>query len=302
MKRVIKYILAVVAVVVIVIGIDFAFGWAMSSFVRRAPAGDTANHAYINLNLNDSIVVMGSSRANHHYVPDILEQRSEVSVYNAGTDANGIILAYMQLTNMLNRGHKPKLIIYDYFPKFDVFENNDHSNPLTRMRPFSNLPGMADVIEDLAPNENIKLLSNLYRYNSIFIQILSDNLQARQQVVKGYKPLYGKMESGFSEKSAITDSTLPDSLKLKYFNKFLELARTNDIEVVFVISPYYFEGVDFHIDNLRLLADDKTAIFDFSSHPDFVGHNELFKDPSHLNDEGAQKFSVMLADSLSSVF
>ena len=42
------------------------------------------------------VLIMGSSRAHHHYVPEIISDSLGLSCYNTGKDGNGIILVKPQ--------------------------------------------------------------------------------------------------------------------------------------------------------------------------------------------------------------
>lgn len=299
MKSSVRFLIIVCAIAAALFALDRAFGFTMEHLTRKASGGDTANFLYINTALDDSIIVMGSSRANHHYhTPLLADSLLRMPAYNAGSDGNGILMANMMLNNILAHGHKPKVILYDFFPKFDLFENNDHIKPMARMRPYIDIPGMDAIVDDIDPSENIKNLSQTYRYNSAFLQIISDYLRPQQKVAAGYKPLYGEIESEFTRPDRIADASAEDSLKVKYLRKLTDECRREGIRLVFIVSPYYFPGLDFHTARLREIAGADAEILDFSSDTAFALHKELFQDPSHLNDKGAAKFTRMLADTL----
>ena len=298
MKSLLRFLLIVLGIVLALFALDRAFGAVMDHAVSGARGGDTRNLYYISNCLDDSVVIMGSSRANHHYVPQILADSLRMSVYNAGTDANGIMLASMQLNNMLARGHRPALIVYDYFPKFDLADISDLNKPLQRMRPYAGIPGMAPIIDDIDPVENIKLKSSLYRYNSGFIQILSDYIRPRQEVLSGYKPLYDSITTRFPRPADVVGTDRIDSVKVRYLRRFADICRREGIGLVFVISPYYFDGMDFRIPELRDIVGPDIPLIDLSDSPAFVGQDSLFADPSHLNDCGASLFTSRLLDSL----
>lgn len=298
MKSLLRFLLIVLGIVLALFALDRAFGAVMDHAVSGARGGDTRNHYYISNCLDDSVVIMGSSRANHHYVPQILADSLGMTVYNAGIDANGIMLASMQLNNILARGHRPALIVYDYFPKFDLADISDLNRAIQRMRPYAEISGMDSIIRDIDRYENIKLNSYLYRYNSIFIQILSDFVNPRQVVLSGYKPLYGSITTRFPRPADVVGTDRVDSVKVRYLRRFADICRREGISLVFVISPYYFDGMDFRIAELRDIVGPDIPLIDLSDSPAFVGQDSLFADPSHLNDCGASLFTSRLLDSL----
>ncbi len=298
MKSLLRFLLIVLGIVLALFALDRAFGAVMDHAVSGARGGDTRNHYYISNCLDDSVVIMGSSRANHHYVPQILADSLGMTVYNAGTDANGIMLASMQLNNMLARGHRPALIVYDYFPKFDLADISDLNRAIQRMRPYAGISGMDSIIRDIDRYENIKLKSYLYRYNSTFIQVLSDFVNPRQVVRSGYKPLYGSITTRFPRPADVVGTDRVDSVKVRYLRRFADICRREGISLVFVISPYYFDGMDFRIAELRGIVGPDISLIDLSDSPAFVGQDSLFADPSHLNDAGARRFTSLLSEIL----
>lgn len=288
------------AVIVSFLAIDFLFGKAMDRFAAKSRGGDTRNIYYICNEFDDSVAVFGSSRANHHYDSSLLGEELGLPVYNCGRDGNGILLAYCYLLNMVSNGNKPSLVVYDFFPSFDLYDNNDHQRAVNTISPYFRNPGMKEVIEDYTPGEYSKLQLSTYRYNSRFIQIVSDAFRPRQTLVKGYKPLEGTITTDFTEGKKTAEPI--DTLKVKYLKKFIELCEDNDIDLVFVTSPayHYIENPEETTQLFETYVGEDYHLFNFQNHEAFTGHRELFVDPAHMNHQGAELFTSMLADSISS--
>lgn len=298
MKR--SFLTTILVIVVSFVLVDMAFGLFMDKALTRTKGGVTGNLVYINTQLDDSVVVFGSSRANHHYVPGVLQDSLGVTVYNCGIDGNGILMAYCLLNNMIESGSHPKLVIYDFFPRFDLYENGDHLSPLSKIKPFFRIKGMKDIINDLAPDEYHKLWLSTYRYNSQFIQIISDALSPKQKAIKGYMPLDGTITTDFVNDEEYDESVKIDTLKAVYLKKFINLCERESIDLVFVTSPHYFHTYDVKLysELLEDYAGSEFRLIDFRNHSKFTGHKELFQDPSHMNRRGAGEFSRLLIDSL----
>ena len=295
-----RLIIATIAVIASVVVIDFLFGKSMDWFTANSKGGDTRNVHYICNEFEDSVAIFGSSRANHHYDSSTLTEALGMPVYNCGRDGNGILLAYCYLHNIISKGHTPRVVIYDFFPEFDVFDNNDHQRAVNAISPYFRGEGMKEIIDRYTPGEYPKLLLSTYRFNSRFLQIVSDAVRPQQSVIRGYKPLNGEITTEF------TDNPEPDlkvdTLKVEYFKKFVDLCRDNSIDLVFVVSPVFHSvgnTEELHQLHKQLTGRDAYPLFDFRNNDEFTGHKELFADPAHMNHLGAEKFSRMLADSLS---
>lgn len=293
MKRIIKYTLIAV---VCLVAVDFAVGLLGAKLVRGGKGGDTAHFEYVNHASRDSVLIFGSSRAMRHYVPTVLEDSLGVSVYNAGAEGNGIILAYMQLQTLLQH-HKPKMIIYDVYPPFDLAEG-DNSKYLGRQRYFyGETPQVDSVFWRISPAERVKMLSNMYRYNSDLLQLVADNLSPKHADVKGYRPQQGTTDF-IIEKDA--DFKL-DSLKLDYFNRFIDLCRANNIDLRLFFSPRYYgdNQPSPGYEAARTVAAAKgLTIHDYLQASPFDTDKSLFKDSQHLNDPGAQTYTKQIVRGL----
>ncbi len=293
---------AVMAVVIAVI--DIAFGSTMDSLLTKVSSGEIYANSYINSSLNDSIVIMGSSRAGHHYDPEILEDAFGVTVYNAGVDKNGIILAYCYLNNILSRGEKPRLIIYDFYALHDLFGSYDRYGALGNIRPYYDRPGIREVIDDIDETEYLKLHSSAYRYNTVWLKILwSLGVKEPDGSLKGFRPKEGMMDG--APKAAEYDYEAAeqgiDPVKVKYLRRFIDICEREKIAVIFVTSPKYYRVK--YTDRYRALLKKYSGrpdleLLDFQSHPAFVGNASLFIDPLYMNSHGAALFTRQLADTL----
>ena len=270
--------------------IDISAGIIMNYCVKHAKGGDFGRNNYICTETNEDILVFGSSRAIHHYNPQILSDSLGISCYNCGQDGNGAILNYGRYQLICQR-YKPKMLIYDITPEFDLLENDNHKY-LGWLRAYYDQKGIPEVFESVDPTEKYKMISAMYRYNTKFIQIISDFIHPLQdEGVRGYRPLVGKMDMmRINRKSAIDKAYHFDSLKIHYLNKII--LESNKTKVVFVVSPIY-TGQDStqYKPVAELCKAYHIPFFDFSNNSKYVNNNDYFVDGSHLNSEGADEFT-----------
>lgn len=304
MRTIGKTIITTAIVIALLALVDLTFGAVMSNMQAASRGGDTRNLHHINTSLTDSVIILGSSRANHHYDPSILAEKFGTSAYNCGFDGNGIILAYSFVNNMLQRGHRPRMIIYDFFPAFDLNDNNDRGKALSRIRPYYRIDGMQEIIDDIDPNEYVKLHLASYRYNTTFLQVISDYFKPQQHAEAGFKPMDGSMSTQFTDRPEPARPV--DSIKAKYLRRLVETCRREGIRLVMVVSPYYFKPSQAErqrYDSLySLYVGMDVPLLYFKNLEGISGNDSLFVDPSHMNREGARRFSTMLADTLASLF
>lgn len=297
MKKYIAYIILFFAIVLV---IDFGFGKACDYMNAHAKGGETKQMYDLCMKDQYDILIMGSSRAHHHYVPQIIEDSLEMSCFNAGHDGNGILLMYGIYQMIVNR-YQPKLIIYDVEQAFDLYEykaDNHCTRYLAVQKPYYNQPGIAQIFKDVKQEEYYKTFSGLCRYNSISIPLVIDYLTSRPMNSKGYSPLSGEMKKEPVKKEKSEAPTI-DSLKYNYMRKFVKDVTEKKIPLLVVVSPKY-GALD--SDDLQPIKDIceiyHVPFLDYYAAPEFMAHKEWFKEPMHLNDEGARMFSKRIVKSL----
>ena len=84
------------------------------------------------------------------------------------------------------------------------------------------------------------MLSSCYRYNSQWLQLISDNIHSLQSDDKGYRPM-DKQMTYVPEKRL--DSEEPqykyDALKFLYLERLIEECNQHGTKLVFAISPSF---------------------------------------------------------------
>lgn len=291
-----RFFITLISILLLAAGIDLFIGIAGDRLVSSAKGGDTARHRYINREMTDSLLVFGSSRAIHHYDPRILADTLGVGAYNCGADGSGIILAYMQLTNVLAR-YTPSIVIYDLYGQYDFMKEPDNSKYLLWERYFygNGNEALDSVFHTIDRNEKWKMRSAAYRYNSRFLQLISDNYKPRQNDIKGYRP-QGDMPVDFVKPNPWPTAEI-DDVKLEYIRRFAEKCQARGVKLIVAISPYYFPTADEQLPSaVREIFDVyDVSVLDHSEDRDFVGKRCYFSDTNHLNASGAEAYTRKIA-------
>lgn len=289
-----KFIFTIVASLFVIVLIDIVFGFTCRNLSSHAKGGDTYSINYIANEANEDVIILGSSRAIHHYIPSILSDTLSLSAFNAGRDGNGIIAMYGRML-MLTSRYIPKVVIYEVTSSFDI-EDNDNHKYLDVLKRNYNVKGVDEIFKTIDEKECIKMYSNLYRYNTSFIQMLSDNVHPMQTVAGGgYKPMYGKLkyEPKQSEK---VENIEWDFMKKFYFSKLIEVCNEKNIKLIFAISPFYgAPNVESYSPIIDFCKENKIPLLNHYCDSSFIQNKDLFADPSHLNDDGAKLYSKIIA-------
>ena len=288
-----KFICKVVIFVVGLVALDYVIGLCGRYLVDHAKGGDTGLNAYICRRMTEECLIFGSSRGMHHYDPNIITDSLGLSCWNCSLDGNGIILMYGRY-RLLSERYTPKVIVYDVSTSFDLVEG-DNTTFLGGLRYFYGTPAVDSIFWDVDAKERLKMLSACYRYNSQWLQLISDNIHPLQSDDKGYRPMDKEMLYEPKVSKAAVEDVRYDSLKLAYLEKLVTSCQEKGTKLFFAISPSYGQTDDDIYRPLRdLCARYGVPLLSHYCDPDLAHDKSLFYDSSHMNRKGATRYTRML--------
>ena len=290
------FLLKVALFFLLVAAIDTLTGYAFNYMATHAKGGDTGRDNFICNQVDDDILVFGSSRAVHHYNPKIITDSLGLSCYNCGQEGNGVILNYGRY-HLIGQRYQPKVVIYDVAPRYDLWVSEDNHKYLDHLRQYYDRPGISEIFQAVDPTERYKMLSWMYRYNSKCFQLAGDFIHPMHSSgIKGYLP-YAKATNDSITATRGHEDYVCDTLKLAFIHKMVE--KCSDTRFIFVASPWW-DGRD--VEALapikQYCSSHAIPFIDYSNHPKYLHHNEFFKDNYHLNARGADEFTRDLTGKL----
>lgn len=293
-----KYIFRILLFFVVVAVVDQMIGYVADYFQSHAKGGDTKMINDFVLDDKYDIIILGSSRAHHHYVPQVISDSLGLSCYNGGRDGNGILFQY-GIYKMITERYNPRMIIYDVEPSFDIFKYEDdiyNTRYLSALKPYFKNHYVSQIFKDVSIKEYIKVHSGLCRHNSSLISEFIDFIVPRGNgliIDNGYIPLFGAINR--EPQNIIEENNIIDSLKIAYMYKFIKDVSENKIPLLIVASPKYGASDSRHFDLIKdYCCEFNVPFIDYYADSCFMHHKEWFKEPMHLNDEGARHFSKLI--------
>jgi hypothetical protein len=164
------------------------------------------------------------------------------------------------------------------------------------------------ILNERSRFERLKFLSRAYRANGKVFAIVKNLLAHPAPDFDGFEPLAGHLSPDTVGLRHENVPTLAEfwSLKVDCFKGLIDYCRKHGTRLVLVQSPRYREDPQAHDAWVKVLSQflasyPQVQFVDLSAcaHPEvFRDKAELFKDGSHLNTQGAEIFSTMLADAL----
>ena len=286
-----KFIINLLFFIILVVAFDYVCGSLSSYMISHSKGGSTQNNYYIANKMESDVIIMGSSRATHHYVPSVIEDLTGFTCYNCGEEGNGSILAYGRFKMATDR-YTPKIIIYEVTPEYDYFKDIDNSKYLKYLKPYYSNSHVRLLIEKFGNDfDNIKLLSKMYQNNGLFLTEFIDNIIARDNNY-GYSPLMGKMnlKSNLNRDRIVRDI---DESKTELIERLISECKDKGVNLFFFISPRYntIADEDYFNHAISIAENNDIPLYDFRGVTDIAGNPKFFNDPLHMNNDGAMYYT-----------
>lgn len=293
----------VFTVFVLFIVVSFVADRLLGIVLHKSFAKSECIENYVYQKCNAEIVVLGSSRARHHYVPSIITDSIGSSCYNLGANGKNIYFQFASL-NLLLTHHTPKIVIYDCF-SVDV-SKSDFKYDFGSLSDYYPIYGENSAVDSLINLQGPQYISRIfcshtYRYNSRFLEYFLGHNDVKQG---GYEPLSGVYEKRLAvHKENITI----DYSKIGTMQNLIDLCRSHDIQVVFAVSPRYaLNETDAPMTQkyevvCELCQKNNVPFMYYELDTLFLKDNSLFKDKGHLNDKGARLFTERFSKDIKEV-
>jgi hypothetical protein len=294
----IKFTKKILLFLVIIIFLDLVIGNALQSLYYKQTSGKLYGITKVLDNIKSEILIFGSSRAVQHYDPAIIEEKLGLSAYNVGLDGQSIIYHKAILDIILNR-YKPKLIVLELYESMDFNSVGSQYDRLSTLLPYYNRhPKLKRIIKNRSYFEEIKLLSKTYPYNSLLLRIIEANFNFMKNKKSniGFVPKEGVWGFPLTKKENLNPNY--DLEKVNYFYDFVRVCKEKNIPLFVVISPK-FEDCSNCFSYSQKICDQKDILLhNFSSEIQFSSNINYFQNPSHLNTEGAKKYTEFISTKL----
>lgn len=285
---------------ILLIILDRGIGYFLEKIYFSQDHGYYYRTTYVFEKATPDILILGASKASHHYVSNMIIDSLQESCLNAGEDGYFILYQEATLRCMLKRKYFPKLLLLDL--NDDEFEKNTYKTEdrLSILLPYYHRhPEIRDIVELKSPYEKYKVMSCLYTFNTVLLPALSGTLDLNnrklvEQKSAGYVPLNEKW-SGTFKKIESHGQTL-DSIRIKAFEEIIKLTRENNINLVVVVSPaykIYNRGYNPTTEVLQKISQkNKIQFWNYINDTTYLNNKQYFKDVRHMNDDGAIIFTA----------
>lgn len=279
--------------------VDHAVGFLLSKLYFKQNHGYYYRSTYALEGATSELLILGSSKATHHYIPKKIMDSLPLSCYNAGKDGSFILYNDAVLRSATKR-YTPKIVILDLLD--DEFEQRAYKtyDRLSALLPYYKThPEVRPIAELKSPYEKYKMISAIYPFNSMLLPSLTGTVDFNNKKVSdtnlGYLPL-SKVWKG---KMAImnSDNQPLDSNKINAFKDIVSIAKNKNFTLIIVVSPTYKKYVG---NNPTLILAKQWAdsagipFWNYLEDTSFLNNRDYFTDIRHMNKSGAEIFNNLL--------
>lgn len=278
---------------------DVVGGKVLHALYFKQKAGWEFRTKYAIEDTHADMLIFGSSRAQQQYNPIYFEERLKLSCYNVGRDGQVILYQYPVLQAVLKR-YKPKAIMLEC-DNMMFIDNKDAYDRLSCLLPFYKTHAeIRSTLQLRNNNERVKILSQMYPYNSAFFKIVSGIVKNEDEDIKGYVPLTGAL----NEPIRFVDLTKMykiDNNRIEFYKSFIDLCKKSGVKLVLTASPYFSKesGNDTSLTIAKEIAhENNIPFYDLSKGHSLLNKSNLFDDTAHVNQTGSKILSNIVLDSI----
>lgn len=292
MKSEISKILGSIFIIgIMLMGIDWVFGRVADHFFIGSRVSKV--EYCMSGGVDADLVVLGSSRAHHHYDTKFITDSLHIQAFNAGFDGRGLT-AHLCLLQAIYENATPRIVVLELLPD-DL--SGTLNNRVDLLKRYYRVNDEVRSVMNMVDSSN-KLLTyfSLYRYNSELLKSVEEYMFPYTNADDGYAPL----DAVYDENLVVTPQILDDRVDpvaLSCLEQIVELAEEHGTELVVVISPELFERVE------SSPVEEYCSIYgvpfiDNSALPEFRMHTEWFNDAWHMNRTGARYYTELFISQL----
>ncbi len=292
----IKLVISILFLVFIIFLIDHLVSIPLNSMALSARNGKYCGKYFAAIDYKADLLLHGNSRIYKQLIPDTLEKVLDVSVFNSGLNGISIYSQNSALMYMIDRGYTPENLVMTVRRSSC---NVEIDSGFDKLSVIYDHPIIKERLLKLSKKNRMYLVLRSLKYNSKLFYILKEKFLARDVMKsKGYAPIIGKLNQ------EVPDTvTTPHIYKEEIIDEFIltmKKCKEHNINLIFVDAPIFtIDKNDYPEKFTRNRKEMNIPILDYNNGEyNYLKKPEYFYDVLHLNEEGAEKFSPILAEDL----
>jgi hypothetical protein len=313
MKRVAFFILLTVA-------LDVTLGAVLGALDRRTFSGDRGGLVNYALTKDADTLILGSSRAEYHLMPSVLDRKLAGTSYNAGLKGQDLLCAVMLYDLWKRRHPTPRAVVLTIDVESLLARPTEVAAAAQLMAPYLDESALVrEILYSGGTFKRVEYFSRAYRYNGKVLSIAKHLFSPPAPDFDGFSISPGALDP-------VTDVGVLNALdqdetqlqmaqrsfsprKVAYLREFAQEITGHGGRLFLLHTPLYRQDEAAHriwMSNLepivRSLPGVEIVDLCTATHPEvFANKPELYRNLNHLNQRGAEILSGMLAEELEKV-
>lgn len=235
------------------------------------------------------VIILGSSRANNHFVPEMFEEKG-LKAFNYGMSGSHLFETSLMLKLMIERKYQIKNVILE--ADLNLAGKKRAEGISCAFLPYIHNSEVVKNHFETQEDFNELYYIPFYRYikyeNKIgFREMFFNAIHKRTSNLDndGYNPLKG-IENGNMKNNIVYLNPLPHN---RYYEEIKSICKANNIKLITVMTPMCENvvGMDY-FDKV------KKAYPEIYNYENAVVENKYFSSCGHMNDTGARMFTARI--------
>ncbi len=298
-----KFLFQILCICSIILFIAIVADVYISSSLRRSNDNRFVVWTEIaNTKINANTLIMGSSRAWVQFSPKILDSILHTNSYNIGINARTINSQRLRYDFYCSQNIKPNLIIQNIDFMSTISQKSQYARE--QFFPYFSNRQFRDIMhyEDITWQEKY---IPFYRYCNldVFRQYQDTSYKVHE---KGYIGVERTWDGTVFAQIDTIRFHCNDTLKSMFID-YVQKVKSDSIDIVFVYAPFYIETMNkvINLNEMYSTFDSIAKAYDVPildyTYSYLSYDTTYFYNASHLNKQGAELFTTMLANDLDSL-
>lgn len=284
-----KFLLFTLKILILTIAVAVVLDFVYTAIYLQSSNRGKIDHVYNSKNENFDVVILGSSRANNHFVAQMFEDKG-LKTFNYGMSGGHLFEADLLLKLMVERHYKIKNVILEA----DLNLSNEHRAEGIASKFLPYLHNSKAVKKQFELEDDFDELNYIpfYRYikfgsvigfREMFFQLMHKKTSHLDNL--GYYPLGKKPNANMKNNIA----NLKPLKHNKYYDQIKQICKANNINFIAVMTPMCenVKGINY-FDKVQQLYPE------IHNYENVVIGDQYFSSCGHMNDTGARMFTARI--------
>ncbi|OYX80118.1 MAG: hypothetical protein B7Y83_18800 [Flavobacteriales bacterium 32-34-25] len=282
-----QFLIFTIKTITILLILAVILDYCYTSIYLKSSKRNKIEYVYNSKARNYDVVILGSSRANNHFVTEMFEQKG-LKTFNYGMSGGHLFETSLMLKLMLERNYKIKTLILEA----DLNLSNEKRSETVAAKFFPYIHNSETIKNHFVNEEDFKYIYYLPFYRYINFDALIGFREAYKTLSK--QPTNVLDKGGFhalgnKKGNMKNDIRALKPLKNKYYEEIKKLCIANNINFIAVMTPMCknTKGIDY-FDKV------KKSYPEIYNYENVVVEDKFFSSCGHMNNSGARMFTARI--------